>query len=64
MSPGELLQEAIRQGWRVRQIKAGWMVFPRDKGKPPVTIHRTPSDHRTTKNTYHDMIRSGLRKEK
>ena len=47
------LIEAIAswEGWRIEEIKSGWMVYPPDKTQSPVTIHKTPSDHRAIRNT-------------
>lgn len=46
-------------GWRVEQVKAGWMAYPPDRNKPGVLIHGTPSDHRAWRNTIARLRRSG-----
>ena len=33
-------------GWRVVEIKKGWILYPPNKDLPGVTIHKTPSDWR------------------
>lgn len=53
-------QAAEAQGWRTEVKKKGWMLFPPDKSKAPVMVHRTPSDHRALKNTIAEMRRQGF----
>jgi hypothetical protein len=56
----ELVRQASTwQGWRVRQTKAGWMLYPSDKGQSGVLVHRTPSDHRAWQNTIGELRRRG-----
>lgn len=38
-----LIHEAEAQGFRVKPIKKGWLLYPPDKSHGPVTIHKTPS---------------------
>ncbi|MFT3905651.1 MAG: hypothetical protein QM718_05040 [Steroidobacteraceae bacterium] len=47
------------QGWRVVEIKAGWILYPPDKSIPGITVHKTPSDHRAWKNTRSLLRRAG-----
>lgn len=47
------------QGWRVEERSKGWMVYPPDKTKPAITIHRTPSDHRAWRNMISQLRRAG-----
>ena len=55
------LVEEIRtwQGWRIEETKKGWMVYPPNKDFSPVTIHKTPSDHRAIKNTRSELRKRG-----
>lgn len=46
-------------GWRVEQIRAGWIAFPPDKSQPGITIHKTPSDRRAWQNTIARLRRAG-----
>lgn len=54
-----LLKDLERQGWRIEPIKKGWMVYPPDSTKRGVTIHKTPSDHRSWANMIATLRRSG-----
>ncbi|HLF70367.1 MAG TPA: hypothetical protein VI541_05365 [Actinomycetota bacterium] len=55
-----LIKEALAQGWRVEELKAGYLL----KAPPPsdemVVIHGTPSDTRAYANTLARMRRAGL----
>jgi len=47
------VKELVRQiagwpGWRVEESSKGFVVYPPDKDKTPVTIHRTESDRRAS----------------
>ncbi len=46
-------------GWRVEEVKKGWMIYPPDKRLPAIAVHKTPSDHRAWKNTLSRLRRSG-----
>lgn len=59
-TPEALVKLAKGQGWRVEPSKKGWKLYPEDKTKPVVLIHRTPSDHRWFANTVSQLRRSGL----
>jgi hypothetical protein len=48
-----------RAGWRVEETKAGWMLYPPDKGQSGDLIHKTPSDHRAWANTIALLRRRG-----
>jgi hypothetical protein len=55
MASKEVIQ-LIRQirrwpGWRVEEVSKGFMVYPPDKTRAPIAIHKTPSDYRHLKNT-------------
>lgn len=54
-----LLMELEGQGFRLKELKAGWMALPPDKTKPGVTIHKTPSDARAWANMLAALRRSG-----
>lgn len=54
-----LAHTAERQGFRVRQTRAGWVVYGKD-GKSTVGFHRTPSDHRAHRNAVADLRRIGV----
>ena len=55
-----LVRAAEEQGWRVRPLKKGLMLVPPDPTKPAVTLHRTPSDRRSWKNTVAQLRWAGL----
>lgn len=59
-TPTSLVRAAEEQGWTVKATKSGWMLFPPDKSKPGVLIHKTPSDHRWYRNAVTRLRRSGL----
>lgn len=46
-------------GWRVVEIKKGWMIYPPDKALSGVVVHKTPSDWRAWKNTMSELRRRG-----
>ena len=46
-------------GWRVEEATRGYVVYPPDKTKRPIAIHKTPSDHRWRANTIADLRRAG-----
>jgi len=41
-------------------LRRGMMLVPPDPTKPAVTIHRTPSDHRSWKNVVAQLRAGGL----
>ena len=51
---------AIKQGFRVEAIKAGWRVYGKRRADGFVTIHRTPSDNRSVKNERARLRRLGV----
>jgi hypothetical protein len=56
----ELIREARNwAGWRVEDVKAGWALYPPDRSKSPVLVHRTPSDHRAWQNTISELRKRG-----
>lgn len=56
----ELLESLEEQGGRITEVRKGWMIYPPDKAKPGVTIHKTPSDHRAWNNMLSQLRRSGF----
>ena len=46
-------------GWRVEEPSKGFVVYPPDKDKTPVTIHRTESDRRAIANTIARLRQRG-----
>lgn len=52
-----LIRKLQAQGWRLKEIKAGWMAYSPD-GITKVTIHKTPSDHHAFANTI-ALLRKG-----
>lgn len=54
-----LIHEAKRQGWRVRQGKH-WILYSPD-GSGIVVIGLTPSDHRTVQNVKSMLKKHGFR---
>lgn len=59
-TPKSLVEAAESQGWRVRDTKSGWMLYPPDPTKPAVLLHKTNSDHRWYANAVARLRRSGL----
>lgn len=55
----KVFRAAERQGWTSKAIKAGTMWFSPD-GVSKVTVHRTPSDHRTFDNMLQQFRAGGL----
>lgn len=57
-----VLDEAVRQGWRVERGRGGyWKCWPPDKAKPMVVVSGTPSDQGAIRKIIRDLVRSGLR---
>lgn len=56
----KLLDKLEQQGARVEQTKKGLMVYPPDKTKSAVMIHRTPSDRRSWANMISELRRAGF----
>lgn len=46
-------------GWRVVEVKKGWMIYPPDKALSPIAVHKTPSDHRAWQNILGRLRRAG-----
>lgn len=59
-----LLKDLESQGWRLRNIKSGWLAVPPDPTKEAVTIHKTPSDHRVWQNQLSRLRNSGYESPK
>lgn len=56
----EIVEEAIRQGWRAKKLESGhYMLFP-PNGDRAVTIGGTPSDRKWRINTIKRMQKSGF----
>jgi hypothetical protein len=47
------------QGWRVEEIKKGWMIYPPDKSMSGVVVHKTPSDWRAWMNVLGELRKRG-----
>jgi len=56
----KLLSELKDQGFRIEEVKSGWMIYPPDPNLQPVLIHKTESDPRASKNTLSRLKRSGF----
>lgn len=50
---------AEQQGYRVKATRKGWTVYGKD-GVTRVGFHRTPSDHRASKNLVADLRKIGV----
>jgi len=55
----QLIREAERQGWRIREGRDSTMLLAPD-GTGKVTLHHTNSDHRALKNLVSIMRRHGF----
>lgn len=55
-----LIKKVQAQGFRVKELKSGWIIFPRDKSLPGITAHKTPSDHRAMLNLLAHLKRAGF----
>lgn len=51
---------AAAQGWRVVEVKNGWMLYPPDPAQSPVLVHKTESDQRAIRNTIGRMRQRGF----
>jgi hypothetical protein len=58
----KVVRAAEKQGWRVRETKKGWMLYAPD-GQHMETLHKTPSDWRSIRNTVARMRRHGFKWE-
>lgn len=56
-----LLKDLEAKGFRIREIKSGWLVLPEDRELNSVTIHATPSDWRAWRNQMAALKRIGYR---
>jgi hypothetical protein len=56
----QVIAEATKQGWRVQQSTAGYMLYPPDRSLGPVAVHRTPSDQRAVRNFKAEMTKRGF----
>ena len=56
----EIVHEAKRQGWRVKQTAKGWILYD-PTGRHMETLHKTPSDRRGLRNSISRMRRYGFR---
>lgn len=55
----ELIKEAKRQGWRVKEGKHYKLYAP--DGETIVVVGKTPSDRRSLENSISDMRKAGFR---
>ncbi len=57
----EKLIRQVRQwnGWRVKESANGYVIYPPDKTQAPVSVHKTPSDHRWRANVIARLRRAG-----
>jgi 5-enolpyruvylshikimate-3-phosphate synthase len=55
-----LIKALQRQGFRVKELKSGWIIYPQDRSLPGVTAHKTPSDHRAMLNLLAHLKRVGF----
>jgi hypothetical protein len=46
-------------GWRIEDRTKGYLVFPADKSKAPIPIHKTPSSKRYLANKIGELRRAG-----
>ena len=56
----KLFPELERQGFRIKETKSGWIIYPPDKSKATIGTHRTPSDHKAWINFQADLKRAGF----
>lgn len=54
-----LLKQAEKQNWRVKEKKKGWMLYSPD-GNMKVMIHKTASDHHAFDNAVSEMRKGGF----
>ncbi len=54
----QLVKKLRSQGWRVENTKAGHMAYS-PHGYSKVLFHKTPSDHRTMRNTIARLVQGG-----
>jgi hypothetical protein len=56
-----IVEAAPDQGFRVEETRDGWMIYPPDPAMSPVSLHRTPSDRRATRNALSLLRKRGFR---
>ncbi len=56
----KLKDELEEQGFRFQETRNGWQIFPPDKSKSPVVVHKTESDIRAEMNTLMRLKRAGF----
>lgn len=56
----KLFTEIEAQGGRIKPTKKGHMIYPPDPDRNPVSVHRTPSDHRAMLNLRAELRRAGF----
>lgn len=55
-----LIVHLQKEGATVRPATSGgYVIYPADKSKSPITVHNSPSDHRTSKNLKAMIERAG-----
>lgn len=60
----DLRDEAEAQGFRVIEMKKGWMFYPPDPDASLVMVHLTNSDKRSQANAISQLVRSGFIKRR
>lgn len=55
----EIVKAASKQGWEVKKTTKGFNLYSPD-GKYIENLHKTPQDHRATKNAVSRMRRYGF----
>lgn len=56
----QMVEAAEQQGFRVKETRKGWLVYPADTGVSGVLMHKTPSDPRGVKNARAMLRRIGV----
>ena len=49
----EIIKAAEDQGWRVEQTRDGYMLYPPDRSKTGVLVHRQPTEQAIKKTISH-----------
>ncbi|WP_084634888.1 hypothetical protein [Propionicicella superfundia] len=56
----KLFRSLEAQGARIETAKKGWLIYPPDRSRSIVSIHKTPSDRRSWANMVAELRRSGF----
>jgi hypothetical protein len=56
----ELVEQAVRQGWRAEERRSGRLLLYSPDGRTIVTVHGTPSDRNWRHSAIRELKRGGF----